>query len=179
MLKGGVAKRYARAVFELGVEGNELDKWHEDLKNISAAVEEPDIALVLANNKVPLDTRRQIMAERLPDVSENALNLTSLLLLKSRIGLVESILGEFESLVNAHKGIEVARVTTAVPLEEKEKEALATRLENVTGKKIILETDVDAEIIGGMIARIGDKVIDGSTRTRLLALKRSLAGIAR
>lgn len=179
MQKGGVAKRYARAVFELALDDNELDKWHKDLKNIAGAFVEPDLATVFLNSRVPLDTRRQLMAERLPELGELPLNLVSLLLMKSRTGSIEDILDEYGRLVNEHLGIEIANVTTAIPLAENDKEALGKRLEEVTGKRIILETSVDQEIIGGMIARIGDKVIDGSTRTRLVALKRSLAGAAR
>jgi F-type H+-transporting ATPase subunit delta len=69
-----------------------------------------------------------------------------------------------------------ATVLTAVPLSEDERQAVVRRLQELTGKEIVLETQVDPEILGGLVARVGDRLIDGSTRSQLLKLRSRLAG---
>jgi F-type H+-transporting ATPase subunit delta len=78
--------------------------------------------------------------------------------------------------LNRHRGIEEAEVRTAVPIDEDEKEKVARYLESMTGKKIIIKTIVDTDVIGGVVVRAGGKLLDASTRSRLLKLKRELSG---
>ena len=78
--------------------------------------------------------------------------------------------------MDEHRGIAHATVVTAVPLSDAEREAVEKRLGEMSGMQVIAHMEVEPEIVGGLVARIGDKVIDGSTRAKLLALKRSLAG---
>jgi F-type H+-transporting ATPase subunit delta len=82
-------------------------------------------------------------------------------------------------MMDAHLNLAHAIVTTAVPLADDERSAIAARLSAMTGKQVDVTSVVDEAIIGGVVARIGDQLIDGSTRTRLLALKRRLEGAAR
>jgi F-type H+-transporting ATPase subunit delta len=81
---------------------------------------------------------------------------------------------EYGRLVDEHRGIAHAEVATAVPLEPEEKDKLVRRLGDLVGREIVLTTRVDPAIIGGLVARVGDKLIDGSTKSRLLALRESL-----
>ncbi|MHB8377115.1 MAG: F0F1 ATP synthase subunit delta, partial [Dehalococcoidia bacterium] len=85
----------------------------------------------------------------------------------------------FGEQVDERRGIAHALVTTAVPLSDDERGAVAARLSAITGKTVDVVPVVDPAIIGGVVARIGDQLIDGSTRTRLKALRRSLEGAAR
>jgi len=77
-------------------------------------------------------------------------------------------------MADAHEGLEHARVVTAVELDDADKDRLVKHLASMTGKKVTIETVVDPDIIGGYIARIGDKLLDGSTKARLEALRKRL-----
>jgi F-type H+-transporting ATPase subunit delta len=77
-------------------------------------------------------------------------------------------------MADAYLGLEHARVVTALPIDKQEEAKLTEHLAAITGKKVVLTTEVDPAIIGGFVARIGDKLIDGSTKAKLEALKRSL-----
>ena len=92
---------------------------------------------------------------------------------------VGDIADEYQRLLNAYRGIDEAEVLTAVPLDDGDKQRLAERLGAVVGKKVIIKAEVDSSLIGGVVARIGGKLIDGSTRSRLEALKKELSGVAR
>ena len=75
-----------------------------------------------------------------------------------------------------YHGLEHAEVTTAVPLDDKDTQRLSERLGTLVGKKVVLKTEVDPQLLGGFVARIGGKLLDGSTRSRLLALKKEIQG---
>ena len=102
--------------------------------------------------------------------------IRSLFRSRSGIGMIGEIAGEYQRLLDAYHGIQEAEVTTAVPLDDADKERLAERLGSLLGSKITLKSNVDPEILGGIIARIGGKLLDGSTRSKLAALKRELVG---
>jgi F-type H+-transporting ATPase subunit delta len=129
---------------------------------------------ILENPKVHLDEKMQLIAKCLPGLSQLALNLTYLLVVKQAIGILERITVEYNRMADAHEGLEYARVVTAVDLDDEDRARLAKHLDAMTGKKVTIETDVDPDIIGGYVARIGDKLLDGSTRARLEALKKKL-----
>ena len=85
---------------------------------------------------------------------------------------------EDQALYEEDRGIAHASVRTAVAMSDGEQEALVKRLSDMTGKSILIEAEVDPQIIGGMVVRIGDRLIDGSTRTRLITLRRRLQEVA-
>ena len=80
----------------------------------------------------------------------------------------------FEECVDEHQGISHAEVITAVPLSDDEKRTVEEKLSELTGTKVIARLEVQPEIVGGLLARVGDRLIDGSTRGRLLALRGTL-----
>jgi F-type H+-transporting ATPase subunit delta len=170
------AKRYAQAAFDIAREREELDRWAGDLQAIADLVEQPGVMDVLANSRVPSQVKARLLRSGLVDVSPLALNLAHLLVEKGRIGLAGQVRDEYHRLVDEHRGVAQATVVTAVPLSEDERSAVVRRLQELTGKEIVVEAAVDPEILGGVVARVGDRLIDGSTRTRLLGLRRRLAG---
>ena len=99
------------------------------------------------------------------------LNLARILVHRGRTALAAQIAEAFQELADAARGIAHAEVTTAVPLSEGEAKAVAEKLAEITGKQVVVQTRVDEGIIGGLVARIGDRLIDGSTRSRLAALR--------
>ena len=98
-----------------------------------------------------------------------------LLIAKGRITLLPEVAQQFERLLNQAQNVVVAEVTTAIPLDAAEEARVAQQLSGMTGKEVRIQTRVDPTIQGGLIARIGDRVIDGSVRTRLAMLRRELA----
>jgi len=97
-----------------------------------------------------------------------------LLLRKKRIALLEAIAHEFQAIVERAKGLERATVVSAVRLTDGERDRLHRELERFTGKKIVLESLVDASLVGGAYVRIGDRVIDRSVRSLLGSLAQQL-----
>jgi F-type H+-transporting ATPase subunit delta len=170
------AKRYAQAAFDIARERDEFDVWAGDLQAIADLAAQPGVLDVLDSSRVPSDAKVRLLRAGLADLSPLATNLAHLLVEKGRMSLAEQIRAEYQRLLDEHRGVAQATVLTAVALSEDERRAVVQRLQAVTGKQIVLEAEVDAEILGGLVARIGDRVIDGSTRGRLLALKRSLMG---
>ena len=173
------ARRYAQAVFELALEKKEVDKWQSDLAQIASVVGDATVTAALENPRIPLETKARLLSEQLKEVSPLALNLVKLLIMRGSIDIIGEIETEFQRLLNRHRGIEPAEVITAVPLDDETERQLTKSLGDIVGKKVILKSEVDPDVIGGVIARIGGKLLDGSTRSSLAALKRELAGMGR
>lgn len=172
---GAGARRYAQAVFELARESGKYEEWLDDLQTMNAVFEDRLVGRYFLDpkqrNLEKVDAVRQMFAGR---VQPEALNLLMILVERGRTPLLPRILERYQSLSREAHGIVIAEVTTAIPVEEDERQRIAEELGRMTGKQVQLQTKVDPEIIGGMIARIGDKLIDGSVRTSLLQLRQSL-----
>jgi F-type H+-transporting ATPase subunit delta len=170
--RGASARRYAEAVFELAAERGTIDAWWRDLQTIADFASESDVALVLGSGRVPASEKLRLVASALePHVSALAMNLVKLLAQRNKLHLAREIFARFRDLADDRRGIAHAIVTTAVALADDERAAIST----LTGKRVDVTPVVDESIIGGVIAKIGDQLIDGSTRTKLIALKRRLA----
>lgn len=168
------AKRYAQAVFELAVEQKDEDHWKEELANMAEVLGDHEFRSILESPRVEFSDKQEMLREGLEGLRTKALNLAYLLTSKGQIALLEQISAQYSSLLDEHRGIEHVEVATVLPLAKDELEYLADKLGQATGKRVILEPKVDQSIIGGMVVRWGDKLIDGSVRTRLNKLKREL-----
>ena len=175
MAKGVSGKRHAQAVFQIALEEKQLDRWLTDLERIAAVLGDAEIAAVLANPRVSPEKKKDVLDRGLAGVSATAMNLAQLLVARNRLHLVESLAVEYKRLMNAYGGMELAEVTTAIPISDQEGERVGKGLAALSGKKVTLELGVDPEILGGFVARLGDKLIDGSARTRLQELRKSMA----
>ena len=170
------AKRYAQAIFEIAKEHNEFDKWLGYLQQIAVLAQSAEFVAVMGNPKIPFEQKFKLLDIELKNINSMALNLVSMLVSKDRFYLISNISIAYQQILDAYRGIEKAEVTTAVPLDEKERQKMAERLSQITGKKIVMTVKVDPDILGGMIAKVGEKIIDGSTKSQLEALKKELAG---
>ncbi|MBN1366394.1 MAG: ATP synthase F1 subunit delta [Dehalococcoidales bacterium] len=170
------AKRYAQAIFEIAQERQELTKWQADLQRMAALRHDPVLLTLLASPKLTFQDKTKLVDEQLEGISPLARNLAYLLVEKNKISWIGNIAEAYQQLVDNYNGIQHAVVTTALPVEGGEAARLEEALTSLTGKKIILRTETDAGIIGGMIARIDGQLLDGSVRSKLLALKKELAG---
>jgi F-type H+-transporting ATPase subunit delta len=176
MTKKANARRYAQAVFEIALEKKELDRWQADLQKIVGAVNDDTFHAALDSPRIRIEDKARFLKERLEDISPLALNLVLLLITRTHVGVIKEIADEYKLLLDKYRGIVTAEVTTAVPLEEKDKQKLVEKLGALTDAKIELKTQVMPEILGGVIARVGGKLLDGSTRSKLAALKKELVG---
>jgi F-type H+-transporting ATPase subunit delta len=169
------ARRHAQAVFQIARATGELEKWQEELQKVAQVLADPVLSLLLESPRLALAEKVALLQERLPRADPLVLNYAGLLVARGRERLAGEIAEEYERLLDAYHGIEHAEVITAVPLEGGEKERLAHRLAQMVGKRVVVEAKVDPAIIGGLVARVGDWLLDGSTRTRLELLKKSLS----
>jgi F-type H+-transporting ATPase subunit delta len=128
----------------------------------------------LESPKIHFEEKARILRQRLEGINPLAMNLALLLVAKGRLGIVDDMVFEYQRLVDDHRGIARAEVTTAITLEPDGKDKLINRLSDMVGQEIVLTTRVDPLIIGGLMARVGDKLIDGSIKGRLFSLRESL-----
>ncbi|HEX73716.1 MAG TPA: ATP synthase F1 subunit delta [Dehalococcoidia bacterium] len=179
MTRGVYARRYSQAVFNIALETNELDRWQSDLRKIASLADDTVFIAVLESPKFHFDTKTRLLSERLSDIKPLALNLVYLLVSRGRLAMVSDIADEYQCLLDSYRGIERVVVATAIPLDDEDKIRLAERLSAVVGKKVVLKLKVDSSLIGGIVARVGGKLLDGSTLSKLTALKEELAGVSK
>ena len=168
------AKRYAQAVFEIALGRKELDRWQSDLRTIASLGEDATLIAWLENPKFRFDDKVGLLSEQFGDLNPLTLNLVYLLAARGRLSMIGDIADEYQRLLDSYRGIEQAEVITAVPLDDEDRLRLGECLGAVVGKKVVVKPEVDSSLIGGFIARIGGKLLDGSTRSKLEALKREL-----
>lgn len=179
MLRDPAAKRYAQAAFELARDKNELDVWGPAIQALGEASDSDEALAFLGDRRFPRDAKVSFLMQAAGNLPPLVGNLIKLLAQKDRLSLLPQIAEAYQGLLDEHNGIAHARVLTAIAMSDDEQDALAAKLSELTGKQILLETLEEPEILGGLVARIGDRLIDGSAKTKLVALKRKLASGSR
>jgi F-type H+-transporting ATPase subunit delta len=173
------AKRYAQAVFELAKERGALDAWETDLGRLSELVSNRDARDFFASPSVSTERKMAVLDEALAGGSDETRNLVKLLVERNRIEDIPQISALYQAAVRAERGIVFADVTTAEPLNEQETALVREQLKNLIGRDVELRPRVDPSIIGGIIAQVGDQLIDGSVVSQLRRLRTRLATAAR
>ncbi|MDB4993156.1 MAG: synthase delta chain [Myxococcaceae bacterium] len=177
MIGSNVARRYAKAILELGAESGRLETLVNEMSDAAAAYQSsPELRAALENPLVALDAKKAIldeMSQRL-GLSPTAHHALRLLGDRRRLRVLPSIAQLLREMHDAKRGVVRAEVITAVRLSDGYYQRLQTELEKMTGKKVVLETREDESIIAGVITRIGDMVVDGSLRARLQEMKTAL-----
>jgi F-type H+-transporting ATPase subunit delta len=172
-----VAERYARAIFDLGNETSSLSGLVDDVHKLAEAyTESTELQKVLGNPLIPEPERLATMAE-LADrlgLSPLAKNAAGLIARRKRAFALPAIASELDRLSDEKAGIARATVISAERLSEAYQQRLTQELSVMTGKKIVLESKQDPELLAGLIVRIGDQVIDGSARARIAELATQL-----
>lgn len=175
MLKGAIARRYAGAMFELALKQNTLDQTLADVQGIAQLFSKHTLAYLLREPKIPAQRKEKVLREALSsNVQPMSLNLALLIVQRNLVDLMPNIATELQQLVLDHKNEAVAEVTTAAPMDAQQQALVKQSLEARTGKTILLEAKVNPDILGGVVARVGDQVIDGSVQQRLQNLRRQL-----
>jgi len=173
------AKRYAQAIFELAVERNGFESWQEGLKKIVDLTADQELMALLENPSPTFAAKKSLLQERLQNTNPLVLNPALLLVSKGLLRRSADISRIYGELLDAHRGIERAKVITAVPVDETDKEAISSRLGKIVERKVAVDSQVDPSVIGGFIARIGDTLIDGSVHQKLETLKKNLVEVGR
>jgi len=177
-VRGAAARRYAQAVFEIAKESTSLDKWLSDLNTLNAAFGSREVVTNLEDPNLKEEDQRKVISDVLKPgtVSELALNLLYLLVRRQRLALLPRIVEVYQQMYNKEKGIIIADVISAVPLDAAHQKRVSEQLSRITGSKTVeLHVHQDPRILGGLITRIGDELIDASVATRLADLSERLA----
>lgn len=169
-------KRYAQVAFTLASEHGGLQNWVEDFDRAKNIFNNSDVQALLSAPQVPdkvkLDGIGTLMKDFLPMVR----NTLSVIVLRGDLGIFERMVEVFCEMVDSSRGLVKAEVKTAVPLDESQKNRVKNELSELLDvKHVDLVEKVDPAILGGLITKVGDRLIDGSTRSRLQKLKQELA----
>jgi F-type H+-transporting ATPase subunit delta len=149
--------------------------WRAELEAAGAIASDERIGRMLANPAIPLETRTDTARETFGKVvGTPVLNLIALMLRRGRIEQLPRVAAEFRRLDNARQGITIATATSAAPLGPDEIRAVTERMERLTGGSVELDVQVDPSLLGGLVVRVGDRLIDGSVRGRLERLRNQL-----
>ncbi len=170
MSTNAIARRYAKALFQLAAEQGVVEQYYLELMLFSGALESaPEVYGVLSAPGYGIEPKREILKELVVrlEISKTVGDFLLLLLDRKRIDHLSRITECFRSFADAAAGILRSSVTSALPLTEQQVREMQSALEKTTGKKIILSVATDPLLIGGVVTRIGDKVFDGSIRTQL------------
>jgi len=174
-----VAKTYSQALFEVGLENNNLDVYMEELKIVRDMFKEhPNFYEILTSPKFNTEEKKKIVDEVFKDKATDEIsNFMKIIIDKRRVKNLNSIVAQFENLIYEHKGIVKATAVTTVLLGKDEKDSLIKKLESITGKKVELINEIDKSLLGGVLIKLGDQVIDGTLRGKLNNLQNSLKEI--
>ncbi len=169
-----VARRYAQAVFEIARDSGDFEAWERDLGILNAVMTDPVTRSYLESPKTAFATKRALLDQALAGASPEVMRLTGMLLERRRLSSVPEIFQQYQALLLKEKGIVIADVTTAVPLDAAAETMIQKQLSALLGKNVEIHAQVDPAIIGGMVARIGDNLIDGSVSNQLRRLHERL-----
>lgn len=170
----GIAGRYAAALFELADEAKVLDKVGADLDSFLAMLDgSPELDRLIRNPVYTADEQVGALGAVLKKAKIDGLaaNFLKLVASKRRLFAVRSMIAGYRALVADKKGIVAAEVTVASPLSEKNRKAVLEALQAQAGKSIALTERVDPSIIGGLVVKMGSRMIDASLKTKLNAMK--------
>jgi F-type H+-transporting ATPase subunit delta len=171
------ARRYAEAAFEIGRADRTLESWERDLLKLRDALADPELRSLVEHPAVAFSDKERVVRRVVGDVLPEALNLVLLMVRRGRPGAIGRMVDHFASLVRRHRGISLAEVRTALPLEESQRVSVMDRLHELTGDEIEINEVVDESLIGGITVRIGDRLYDASVRNRLERLRARLTAV--
>lgn len=177
----GVAGRYATALFDLAVERSAIDSIATDLQQLQAMIDESSDLRRLIHS--PLFSREQqsgAMAAVLAGagISDLVSNFIGVVAGNRRLFALEGMINAYRGLVAQYRGEVTAEVTSATQLSEAQRTAVEQALKQALGSNVAVNTDVDPDLIGGMVVRVGSRMVDSSLRTKLQRLQLAMKGAA-
>ena len=167
-------QRYARALFDLAVEKDTTDQWASDLAQMADVMQDEQFNLLLKHAEVSLDRKIAALATVLPEVDPMVRNLGSLLIARGSIDSIGGVALGYYRLVDERLGRQQIEVTTAVELEPGQAEEIREFVSGLIRREVVMSSQVDESILGGMVIQIGDQLLDGSTRSKLEELRKQI-----
>jgi F-type H+-transporting ATPase subunit delta len=171
------ARRYAEAAFELARDAGQLDEWQRDLRSLVSALGDEELREVVEHPAIPYAEKEKLLRRVVTGVGEQPLRLVLLMIRRGRPGAVPGMVERFAELLRRERGISLAELRTAQPIDDTERAAIAKRLEAITGGSVETREVVDESLIGGISVRIGDRLYDASVRGRLERLRARLTSV--
>lgn len=172
-----ISKTYGDALFELAVEDGKVDILLEEIEQLQKILaENEEFGRLMNHPKIikeeKIEVAKNVFAGR---ISEELFGFLTIIISKDRYREIDEILAYFVAKVKEYKGIGIATVTTAVPLKDGQHKEIEQKLLDTTKyQSMEIHYDVDASLIGGMVIRIGDRVVDSSISTKLNELQKDL-----
>jgi F-type H+-transporting ATPase subunit delta len=177
MIAGSLARRYARAIFEIGVDSAKYEPLGNEIADVAGAMTtSKELADVMENPVFPRSQRRKVLDKVLMrlGVSKTTRNFCYLLLDRERISALPAIARELTVMIDDKARRIKATVTSAKPLTPAQEQQLKQTLEKISGKNVQVSKSEDSDLLGGVIAQLGDVEYDGSLRTQLNRMRDSL-----
>jgi len=172
-----LAKRYAKALLTLGREDGNYEQYGQELNQFVAYWDgTPEFADAAANPLYAKENRK-VVCDTVVDkmgLSPVLKSVVELMLEKNRLGIISEVRSFYQKLLDELANLSRAKVTSATVLSEEAVESIKASLEKATGGSVSVEIEVDPELIGGVVARVGDLVLDGSVRTQLASIRKNL-----
>jgi F-type H+-transporting ATPase subunit delta len=174
-----IAEVYARALFEVAKEHDVLDRVHEELGEFAEALsEDRTLQVFLFSPYFSSQEKREGVRKIVSDADERFVNFLELLAERHRMPALFRIKREFDSLWAEENKLLPVTVTSAIELDEGLVEEIGERIQEQTGRKVELSSNVDPEVLGGLMVRVGNMVLDGTVRNRLERLRKQVAKAA-
>jgi F-type H+-transporting ATPase subunit delta len=177
MATSDAAASYARALFELAVLSDSVDATDEGMSSVVAAVRgNIDLREALTSTGVPAETKRDILREIFgASVSPEALAITTAVVERGQLALLGDVAEAYRDIAQKERGIVVAEVTTAIPLDDALRASVSDKLAAALGSPVSLRERVEPTIVGGIVIKVAGRVLDGSVSSQLEAMRKALA----
>jgi F-type H+-transporting ATPase subunit delta len=172
-----IARRYAKALLLIGKDDGQAEVYREELGGIADLVaREVELEQAICNPLYDASSRKKVLQAVIDKLNPSVTMKSYLMLLfdKGRIGFLRTINEFYHKFADELKGIARASLISATELTSETVDKISGALSKRTGKEVVLEVKQDAELIGGIVTRIGDLVLDGSVKTQLLNMRESL-----
>jgi F-type H+-transporting ATPase subunit delta len=171
-----IAEVYARALFEAAKENDVLDRVHDEVGEIADALEENDeLKRFFFSPSFSAEEKKDAVEKVVSDADERTVNFLKLLAERHRLPVLFRIRRDFDELWAEEKKLLSVSVTSAVQLDDELVKDIGKRIEEQTGRDVELSSQVDPYVLGGLVVRVGNMVLDASIRNRLEKLRKQVA----
>ncbi len=170
MITNAVARRYAKALVQLGAEEGAVEKFNTELAAINAVLaDNPALSSIFRSPAYAIEAKREILKDIIGKLglTGTVANFLQLILDRSRLDFLPQITDSYSAFADELSGVIRPTLSSGLPLEGKQVDEIKAALEKSTGKKVLLNVEVDPTLIGGVVTKIGGTVYDGSVRTQL------------
>jgi F-type H+-transporting ATPase subunit delta len=172
-----VSRRYAKALFAVGQEKGEIEAYGKDLAEMAGVLEEsPELLRVFANPVFSPEQKKNILEGLFQkvEISQMVKNFMKLLADKGRLGKLPEISQYYQVLLDEAQGVVRGELTTAIDLDDAKQKSIKEQLEKQFEKSLVLDYQADENILGGVVLKVGDRVLDASLRAQLNILKENI-----